>query len=86
MFGVLLFIFFFFLLLKWYSRRENTPVDIDISKNSEYYMKEFPEICSPDLTGDTEKPSVIINIYNTHNHLHVYPDSTTPAGSQPHLH
>jgi len=78
-FLVILFLVFFLLSFK----RKTTPVDIDLSKNSEYYMKEFPEICKPDLeeTSNQTNPQIVVNI--THNHLHVYP---TPEGTQPHQH
>lgn len=66
-FGVTL--FFAYILWKlFFNPKKEKP--IDISKNSEWYAKEFPDIINPPPPKE-EKPNITINI--THNHLHIYP-------------
>ncbi|UJH91667.1 hypothetical protein LZ575_02985 [Antarcticibacterium sp. 1MA-6-2] len=55
---------------------EKEEKSIDFTKDSAYYMREFPEILgeSKPLKAEPtkeEKPNITINI--TNNHLHIYP-------------
>jgi len=83
------FLLFIAILIIWSllrSKPKEKPVST-IIKNVKYYESQFPDIIKP-LPPKPEKPPIVVNIYNNHNHLHVYPASgeSTPEGNQPHQH
>lgn len=60
----------------WYSFFKPKKTPIDISKNSDYYKKEFPDLFKnePLLEEDkTPPPNITVNITNniTNNHLYL---------------
>ena len=57
------------ILVLYFRTKPKKEPEIDIIKNSDYYLKEFPFL-SLNEPKEPEKPNVIINI--THNHLHIH--------------
>ncbi len=67
-------IFFFLIFIFWrlfFKPKKDKP--IDMSKDSDYYIKKYPDILKPIPPTQDKDPNVTININVTHNHLHVYP-------------
>lgn len=72
MFEVLLFVAIWVVLyLAFFHKKKQ---EFDHSKDSAYYLQEFPELLEDFEELPREKPSVVINITNhiTNNHLNVY--------------
>lgn len=67
---------FVVIIIAFLFSRKRKEKPIDFAKNSDYYLKEFPELFNPGNTSSShdqkeKKPNILINI--TNNHLHIYP-------------
>jgi len=80
------FIFFFLifiLLAVFWTKPKELPMDkplkepLDISKNSDWYLKEYPEILKPE-PPEPQNPTIIVNVTNNHLHIHITPEETQP--------
>lgn len=81
MFDWPLFIGIFLVLYYIYFRKKKPR--IDTSKDSRFYMKEFPELFKDFEEPSSQKSNVVINVTNyiTNNNLHLY---STDEGKQHH--
>lgn len=57
----------------WRSFFKKKVPPLDISKNSEYYLNEFPDLFKNEPLEEASKPpphNITVNITNNHLHLH----------------
>lgn len=66
-FELLLLFFFVRVALHYIVKSFKKKEPIDLSKNSDYYKKEFPEL----LESEPVKPEIHIHYTEIHNHLHI---------------
>lgn len=60
----------------WRSLSKKKAPPLDISKNSDYYIKEFPEFFKEEPLEEPKKtPITNITVNVTNNHLHIHTKS-----------